>query len=166
MCDSRYAFLGAMRAVAQTISYEVVMSLVIFCPLLFVGSFNLSVVNNCGFLRVFLILEVALAWVLVMLAETHRTPFDFVEGESELVAGYNVEFGGVGFAILALREYRNIFFISFITGVVFVGVRRVFDFFILNEFFRVVFITIFGYGVICIRGVLPRFRYDLLMQTC
>lgn len=101
-----------------------------------------------------------------MLAETHRTPFDFVEGESELVAGYNVEFGGVGFAVLALSEYRNIFFISFFRGVVFVGVRSLFSFYLVGEIVTVVFMTVFTYLVICIRGVLPRFRYDLLMKTC
>lgn len=166
VCDSRYAFLGAMRAVAQTISYEVVISIVIFCPLLFLGSFNLTEINNSGFLRSIIIFEVLLAWIFVILAETHRTPFDFVEGESELVAGYNVEFGGVGFAILALREYRNIFFISFLSGVVFVGFRRLFSLLFINELLTVVFITIFTYLVICIRGVLPRFRYDLLINTC
>ena len=166
VCDSRYAFLGAMRAVAQTVSYEVVIRLVIFCPLLFIGSFDLSVVNSSGFLGIFFMFEVCVAWVFVMLAETHRTPFDFVEGESELVAGYNVEFGGVGFAVLALSEYSNIFFISFFRGVVFVGIRSLFSFYLAGEIITVVFMTVFTYLVICIRGVLPRFRYDLLMKTC
>nr|UYR45719.1 NADH dehydrogenase subunit 1 [Musculium lacustre] len=166
VCDSRYAFLGAMRAVAQTISYEVVMSIIVFCPLLFLGSFNLSEINNSGFLGLFLMFEVLLAWIFVMLAETHRTPFDFVEGESELVAGYNVEFGGVGFAILALSEYSNIFFMSFLSGVIFVGFSSLFSFFLINELLTVIFMVIFTYFVICIRGVLPRFRYDLLMNTC
>jgi NADH-ubiquinone oxidoreductase chain 1 len=166
VCDSRYAFLGAMRAVAQTISYEVVISLVIFCPLLYVGSFNLRLINSYGFVGVFLMLEVCVAWGFVVLAETHRTPFDFVEGESELVAGYNVEFGGVGFAMLALREYSNILFMSFLTGVVFIGLSSVFPTVILNELVTVIFITVFAYLVICIRGVLPRFRYDLLIKTC
>lgn len=120
MCDSRYAFLGAIRAVAQRISYEVFLRTCLFCPVLLVGRFDLMEIRSFSFINLLIGQELLVLWVISILAETNRAPFDFVEGESELVAGYNVEFGGVGFALLALAEYRNIMFISMVTGLLFV----------------------------------------------
>lgn len=113
--------LGAMRGVAQTISYEVVFRGVVLCPLLFVGTFDFLEIRSSIMLILFFCFEAFLIWVVVLLAELNRAPFDFVEGESELVAGYIVEYGGVGFALIALAEYGNIFFIRIISGAVFLG---------------------------------------------
>ena len=110
-----------MRAIAQRISYEVFLRTCLFCPLLLVGSYNLIDCRGAGFPCVILGQEVLLLWIICILAETNRAPFDFVEGESELVAGYIVEFGGVGFALLALAEYRNMVFIRMLTGILFFG---------------------------------------------
>jgi len=160
--DSRYAILGAMRGVAQTISYEVVFRGVILCPLLFIRTFDLLEIRTLKLLTVIFCLEVLLAWLVVLLAELNRAPFDFVEGESELVAGYIVEYGGVGFALIALAEYGNIFFIRIITGVIFLrsllgGVGLLF-----LSFWTV----LISYTIVGVRGRMPRFRYDLLIYFC
>jgi len=88
------------------------------------------------------------------LAETNRSPFDFAEGESELVSGYNVEFSGPGFVLLFLSEYLSILFISFLTG----SLARDSSFFV-----SVVFGVLGAFSFIWVRGTLPRFRYDQLM---
>nr|YP_010555890.1 NADH dehydrogenase subunit 1 [Tapes conspersus]UYR95122.1 NADH dehydrogenase subunit 1 [Tapes conspersus] len=163
-CDSRYGFLGAMRAIAQSISYEVFLSTCLFCPLLLVGSFSLSECRSMSFLSIFLGQEVLLLWIICILAETNRAPFDFVEGESELVAGYMVEFGGVGFAILALAEYSNMTFMSMVTGILFFSFLM--DNYFLGSFLFSMYMIFFSYFMVWVRGVLPRFRYDLLMSLC
>lgn len=122
LCNSRYAFLGAIRAVAQTISYEVYISTALFRILLLVGSYDLSLIRNNNFLSFRLGFVTFVLWVMAVLAETNRIPFDFVEGESELVAGYITEVSGGGFALLALAEYSNIIFISLLTGIVFFNI--------------------------------------------
>ena len=91
---------------------------------------------------------------LVVLAETNRSPFDFAEGESELVSGYNVEFSGPGFVILFLSEYLSILFMSFLVG----SLARDCSFFI-----SVLFCSLAAFSFIWVRGTLPRFRYDQLM---
>lgn len=108
-----------MRAVAQSISYEVRMRTILFCPLLFTGVFEIGYFREDEFSYYLLCLEVMVIWFVRVLAETNRAPFDFVEGESELVSGYNVEFGGFGFALIALAEYGNIIFIRVLTCVLF-----------------------------------------------
>nr|YP_010393151.1 NADH dehydrogenase subunit 1 [Nototeredo knoxi]UPX89277.1 NADH dehydrogenase subunit 1 [Nototeredo knoxi] len=166
-CNSRYGLLGAMRGVAQSISYEIVMSSIVFCPLLLVGSYDLVECREWGMINSILIIESFVVWLIVMLAETNRTPFDFVEGESELVAGYSVEYGGGAFAMIALAEYGNIFFVSVITSVLFlsgVGLFPLFDFW--YDFWLGLSSVLFCYFFIIIRGALPRFRYDLLMRLC
>nr|YP_003934249.1 NADH dehydrogenase subunit 1 [Paphia euglypta]ADB03047.1 NADH dehydrogenase subunit 1 [Paphia euglypta] len=163
-CDSRYGFLGAMRAIAQSISYEVFLSTCLFCPLMMIGSYSLNDCRMSEFPSVLLGQEVLLLWVICVLAETNRAPFDFVEGESELVAGYMVEFGGVGFALLALAEYSNMVFMSMVTSLLF------FSWFwgltIFNSLFFSFFVVGVSYFLVWVRGVVPRFRYDLLMGLC
>jgi NADH-ubiquinone oxidoreductase chain 1 len=90
------------------------------------------------------------------LAETNRTPFDFAEGESELVSGFNVEYGGGGFALIFLAEYARILFIRFLFCVLFLGCD-------LNSLFFYVKVTFISFLFIWVRGTLPRFRYDRLM---
>nr|UPX89028.1 NADH dehydrogenase subunit 1 [Xyloredo sp. E89] len=164
-CNSRYGLLGAMRGVAQTISYEVVMSGVLFCPLLIMGSFDVCFIRNWSFVNFFFFFEVMVIWFIVVLAETNRAPFDFVEGESEIVSGYSVEYGGGSFAMIALGEYSNIFFMGILsTTLFFVGLGSFF-FFFSDLIFGVVSVFI-CYLIIMVRGSFPRFRYDLLMLLC
>lgn len=118
-CDSRYGMLGAIRGVAQAISYEVVIRGVVFCPLIIIGTLDLAECRQRGEVACVAAFETLVVWVVVMLAETNRTPFDFVEGESELVAGYSVEYGGGAFAVIALAEYGRMFFMRVLTSVIF-----------------------------------------------
>nr|YP_010555877.1 NADH dehydrogenase subunit 1 [Marcia recens]UYR95109.1 NADH dehydrogenase subunit 1 [Marcia recens] len=163
-CNSCYGFLGAMRAIAQSISYEVFLSTCLFCPLLLVGSYSLSSCRESEFPSVLLGEEVLILWIICILAETNRAPFDFVEGESELVAGYMVEFGGVGFALLALAEYSNMTFMSMLTGILFFGFLLDGSFF--GSFLFAFYMVGISYFLVWVRGVVPRFRYDLLMSLC
>nr|YP_010555844.1 NADH dehydrogenase subunit 1 [Cryptonema producta]UYR95076.1 NADH dehydrogenase subunit 1 [Cryptonema producta] len=163
-CDSSYSFLGAMRAIAQSVSYEVFLSTCLFCPLVLVGSFELIESRKMPFPSVLLGLEVMLLWLICVLAETNRAPFDFVEGESELVAGYMVEFGGVSFALLALAEYSNMAFMSMLSGCLFFS-SFTFSPLVESVFFGS-FMVLIMYFMVWVRGVVPRYRYDLLMSLC
>nr|UPX88969.1 NADH dehydrogenase subunit 1 [Xylophagaidae sp. E23]UPX88981.1 NADH dehydrogenase subunit 1 [Xylophagaidae sp. E81] len=161
-CNSRYGLLGSLRGVAQTISYEALMSSLLFCPLLLMGSFDFSVFREWGISNFFLFFEVFVLWIFVVLAETNRAPFDFVEGESEIVSGYSVEFGGGSFAMIALGEYSNIFFMSVLTSLFFFWGSSFFWSDLVMSFFSV----LMCYFVISVRGAFPRLRYDLLMEIC
>nr|YP_010393139.1 NADH dehydrogenase subunit 1 [Neoteredo reynei]UPX89265.1 NADH dehydrogenase subunit 1 [Neoteredo reynei] len=167
-CDSRYGMLGAMRGVAQAISYEVVMSGVAFCPLLLLGTFDLvGWRQSGGIMMCVLTVESMIIWMIVMLAETNRTPFDFVEGESELVAGYSVEYGGGSFAMIALAEYGSMFFMALLTSVMFFsGFGMPGHACVWINLWHSWWAVVFCYFFIVIRGALPRFRYDLLMSFC
>lgn len=115
--------LGGMRAVAQTISYEVSLSLILMCFVYLVLRMNL--LDFMKFQRfiwfLFLCFPLCLIWLISGLAETNRTPFDFAEGESELVSGFNVEYRRGGFAFIFLAEYSNILFIRIICSILFLG---------------------------------------------
>lgn len=161
---SQYGLLGAIRAVAQSISYEVRIRTALFCPLLFLGSFELYAFREENFSYRFLLVEVFFIWFVSVLAETNRAPFDFVEGESELVSGFNVEFGGFGFALIALAEYSNIVFMRVITSVIFMSgfIRLGF----VGEVFIGIWVFFFSFFIVWVRGAFPRFRYDKLMLFC
>nr|YP_007627004.1 NADH dehydrogenase subunit 1 [Chauliops fallax]AFV25577.1 NADH dehydrogenase subunit 1 [Chauliops fallax] len=156
--NSNYSLLGSLRAVAQTISYEVSMAMIMLCFFIFIYSFNFFnfyiYQNYCWFM--FLSFPLFFSWLSSCLAETNRSPFDFAEGESELVSGFNVEYSGAGFSFIFLSEYMNIIFMSLVTVIIFMGCDYVsFIFFI-----KVSFII---FWFIWVRGTLPRFRYDKLM---
>jgi NADH-ubiquinone oxidoreductase chain 1 len=121
--NSNYALLGGLRAVAQTISYEVRLALILLRFILLVGGFNLIDlgVNQERIWFIFLIYPLSLAWLASILAETNRTPFDFAEGESELVSGFNVEYRSGGFALIFISEYARILFIRLIFSLLFLG---------------------------------------------
>nr|YP_010414518.1 NADH dehydrogenase subunit 1 [Gatzara nigrivena]URT60671.1 NADH dehydrogenase subunit 1 [Gatzara nigrivena] len=156
--NSNYALLGGLRAVAQTISYEVSMALLLLSLVFMIGSFNLIDFNfyQNYIWFIFLFLPISLAWITSMLAETNRTPFDFAEGESELVSGFNVEYSSGGFALIFLAEYASILFMSMLYSVIFLGS----DVFSIMFFMKLVFIS---FLFIWVRGTLPRYRYDKLM---
>lgn len=154
--NSKYAYLGSLRASAQSISYEICLLLILLFPLFFIS--DLNIYNFSFFPVLLLILPVIRVWFTSSLAETNRAPFDFAEGESELVSGFNIEYGGGAFALLFLAEYANILFIAIITAVLFLYSS---NFFILV--FRRVFISMF---FLFARGAFPRHRYDFLINIC
>nr|AIW06340.1 NADH dehydrogenase subunit 1 [Teloganodidae sp. MT-2014] len=156
--NSNYAMLGGLRAVAQTISYEVSLALIMMVFVVMVGSYNLGdfMVYQESMWFIFVGVELGLVWFVSCLAETNRTPFDFAEGESELVSGFNVEYSSGGFALIFLAEYASILFMSFLFVALLLGCD------IWNELFylKIVFLS---FCFIWIRGVMPRYRYDKLM---
>jgi len=156
--NSNYALIGAIRGVSQTISYEVSLVFLILSVVVMIKGFRLSVLDRVQEYIWFslILVPVFLGWVVTMLAETNRTPFDFSEGESELVSGFNIEYGRGGFALLFLAEYGIIIFMRYLMVLVFLG-----------GFSRLLVVNIKGL-ILCfyflwVRGILPRFRYDKLM---
>nr|WHM51822.1 NADH dehydrogenase subunit 1 [Stolotermes victoriensis] len=156
--NSNYSLLGGLRAVAQTISYEVSLAIVLLSFMLLVGGYNLLYFYcfQVYFWLIFLSFPLAFVWFVSCLAETNRTPFDFAEGESELVSGFNVEYGGGGFALIFMAEYTSILFMSFLFCVLFLGCD-------LGSLFFYVSVTFISFLFIWVRGTFPRFRYDKLM---
>nr|UEP16618.1 NADH dehydrogenase subunit 1 [Botanophila rubrifrons] len=156
--NSNYALLGGLRAVAQTISYEVSLALVLLSFVFLIGGFNMLMFYKfqkfIWFL--FIMFPFSLVWFSISLAETNRTPFDFAEGESELVSGFNVEYSSGGFALIFLAEYSSILFMSMLFCIMFLGS----DLFSIFFFFKLTFVS---FMFIWVRGTLPRFRYDKLM---
>nr|UPL65997.1 NADH dehydrogenase subunit 1 [Isometopus sp.] len=156
--NSNYSLLGGLRAVAQTISYEVSMAMIVICLLIFIYSYNIVdfMYFQMYIWMVFISIPLFFCWFSSCLAETNRSPFDFAEGESELVSGFNVEYGSGGFAYIFLSEYMNIIFMSMLSCVFFMGG----DMYSMLFYFKWVFL---GFCFIWVRGTLPRFRYDKLM---
>lgn len=156
--NSNYALLGALRAIAQTISYEVRIAIIILCFVVFIFRYNLIdfIIYQTGIWFIFFSFPLFFCWLSSCLAETNRAPFDFAEGESELVRGFNVEYSRGGFAFIFLSEYINIIFMRILTVIVFFGCDLISIFF----YFKVVFII---FWFIWVRATLPRFRYDKLM---
>jgi len=156
--NSNYALLGAIRGVAQTISYEVRIALIFLSFIFFLSSYNLNyfLANQIYIWFIVIRFPIFFCWVTAILAETNRTPFDFAEGESELVSGFNVEYGRGGFALLFLAEYGRIIFIRYFTVIIFIGG--------LNNLIIFNFLGCFlCYWFIWVRGTLPRYRYDKLI---
>nr|YP_007626978.1 NADH dehydrogenase subunit 1 [Anopheles farauti No. 4]AFO73365.1 NADH dehydrogenase subunit 1 [Anopheles farauti No. 4]AFO73378.1 NADH dehydrogenase subunit 1 [Anopheles farauti No. 4] len=156
--NSNYALLGGLRAVAQTISYEVSLALILLSFIFLVGNYNfLNFYNFQSYIWfIFFCFPLGLVWLASCLAETNRTPFDFAEGESELVSGFNVEYSSGGFALIFLAEYSSILFMSMLFVVIFLGS----DIYSFLFFLKLSFIS---FIFIWVRGTLPRFRYDKLM---
>nr|YP_009465603.1 NADH dehydrogenase subunit 1 [Eurydema maracandica]AUZ97284.1 NADH dehydrogenase subunit 1 [Eurydema maracandica] len=156
--NSNYALLGSLRSVAQVISYEVSMIMIMLCIIIFVFSYNLlDMMYYQGLIWfIFMSFPLFFCWVSSCLAETNRSPFDFAEGESELVSGFNVEYSSGGFAFIFLSEYMNIIFMSLMTVIIFLGC----DLWSLMFYIKIMMIV---FWFIWVRGVLPRFRYDKLM---
>nr|AXS66050.1 NADH dehydrogenase subunit 1 [Tenebrionoidea sp. 19 KM-2017] len=157
--NSNYAMLGSLRSVAQSISYEVSLSLILLSFIYLVLSLNfldfIGVQDLSWFL--FMCFPLCLIWLVSSLAETNRTPFDFAEGESELVSGFNVEYSSGGFAMIFLAEYSSIIYMSMICVILFLGS----DLYSWKFFLKLVFVSFFWLWA---RGTLPRFRYDKLMN--
>jgi len=158
--NSRYALLGGLRAAAQMISYEVSIGLIILNVVLCVGSLNLSeiVFFQRHVYLIFPLLPMFLIFFISSLAETNRSPFDLPEAEGELVAGYNVEYSSISFALFFLAEYGNIIFMSFFSVILFFGGWVHGGIFLVFKVMMVIFFFVW------IRAAFPRYRYDQLMQ--
>nr|YP_010960781.1 NADH dehydrogenase subunit 1 [Lethasterias fusca]WNH38672.1 NADH dehydrogenase subunit 1 [Lethasterias fusca] len=164
--NSNYSFLGGVRAVAQTISYEISLGLILLTVVVFSGGFNVGVISSsqsdcwlgiCCF-------PLFCIWFISTLAETNRAPFDLTEGESEIVSGYNVEYAGGPFALFFIAEYANIIFMNLFSVLLFLGgslpLELVFPLNIVGLVLKTVVLVV---SFLWIRASYPRFRYDQLM---
>nr|YP_009128307.1 NADH dehydrogenase subunit 1 [Darthula hardwickii]AJP09359.1 NADH dehydrogenase subunit 1 [Darthula hardwickii] len=156
--NSVYSMLGCIRSISQAISYEVSMSLMLICYFIFLGNYSLYDFYKFQMYSWFFFFSIPIVfcWFSCCMAETNRSPFDFSEGESELVSGFNVEYGSGLFSLLFISEYSSMVFMSYITCMVFLG----------GDFYSIIFcfkISFFCFFFIWVRSCLPRYRYDSLM---
>ncbi len=177
--NSKYAFLGALRSAAQVVSYEIAMGFALVGVLLAAGSMNLReiVLSQEGSLLHWFwlpLLPLFVVYFIAGLAETNRAPFDLAEGESEIVAGFHVEYSGMSFGVFFLAEYANMILISMLTSLMFLGgwlspfqgiplleslfswVPGIVWLLLKTSFFLLLFLWI--------RATFPRYRYDQLMR--
>jgi len=170
--NSRYAFLGSLRSAAQMVSYEVSIGFVLVCVLLAVGSLNLTdvVLAQKGSILNWYIwpfLPIYVIFFISALAETNRPPFDLPEAEAELVAGYQVEYSSMAFALFFLGEYANILLMSAMMAILFFGgwyaPIEALDF--IPGWIWLLIKTVFGFWMISmVKAFVPRYRYDQLMR--
>jgi NADH-quinone oxidoreductase subunit H len=177
--NSKYAFLGALRSTAQMVSYEIAMGFALIGVLIMAGSLNLTEIvlaQQGGILDWFMLplLPLFVIYIISGVAETNRAPFDVAEGESEIVAGFHVEYAGSGFAIFFLAEYANMILISALTALMFCGgwlspfegVPLIGDTF-LGQGSIAWFLaktSFFMYLFLWFRATFPRYRYDQIMR--
>jgi len=170
--NSKYAFLGAVRSAAQIVSYEIAMGFALVCVLMVAQSMNLGdiVLGQQGGLGIFNwylfpLFPMFLVYLISGVAETNRAPFDMAEGESEIVAGFHVEYSGMAFALFFLAEYANMILIAFLTSVMFLGGWLSPVPFLPDSFVwllaKVSFILLL---FLWFRATFPRYRYDQLMR--
>ena len=169
--NSKYAFLGALRSAAQMVSYEVSMGLVIINVLICVGSLNLSLIVEAQREMWFALplFPMFVVFFISTLAETNRAPFDLPEGESELVAGYFVEYSSMSFALFFLGEYANMILMSAMTTVLFLGgwlppVDIAPFNMIPGPIWFIIKICLVLFVFLWVRATTPRYRYDQLMR--
>nr|WDE82368.1 NADH dehydrogenase subunit 1 [Empidonax alnorum] len=164
--NSKYALIGALRAVAQTISYEVTLAIILLCVIILSGNYTLNTlaITQEPMYLIFSSWPLAMMWYISTLAETNRAPFDLTEGESELVSGFNVEYAAGPFALFFLAEYANIMLMNTLTTILFLNPSS------LNmpqELYPLILATkalLLSAGFLWIRASYPRFRYDQLMH--
>jgi len=157
--NRKYALIGALRGIAQTISYEIRLALLLFRFLILFPRLNLKeiFINQEKFRIFILALPLFIFWFISCVAETNRTPFDFAEGESELVSGFNIEYGAGGFALIFMAEYARILFLRLLTRIL-LGFSRI------SYIEVIIIITSFAFIWIWARATLPRYRYDKLIN--
>jgi NADH-quinone oxidoreductase subunit H len=166
--NSRYAFLGAVRSTSQMVSYEVSMGLLIMPVIICTGSFNFSTISyfqSQNSWLMFALLPVAGLFLISILAETNRTPFDLPEAEAELVAGYNVEYSSLTFALFFLGEYGNMIILAIFTSLLFFGGWPLGLPSWLSLIIFIAKIMAVCFFFIFVRANLPRYRYDQLMAV-
>nr|QNS38426.1 NADH dehydrogenase subunit 1 [Piprites chloris] len=164
--NSKYALIGALRAVAQTISYEVTLAIILLSVIIFSGNYTLNTLATTQepMYLIFSSWPLAMMWYISTLAETNRAPFDLTEGESELVSGFNVEYAAGPFALFFLAEYANIMMMNALTAILFLNPSL---FKLPQELFPLTLATkilLLSAGFLWIRASYPRFRYDQLMH--
>jgi NADH-quinone oxidoreductase subunit H len=179
--NSKYAFLGAMRSTAQIVSYELAMGFALVCVLLAAQSMNLGDIvrgqsGGYGFLHWYFIplFPMFVVYFIAGVAETNRAPFDLAEGESEIVAGFHVEYSGMGFAIFFLAEYINMILITATATVLFLGgwlnpfqnwpLLGALTDHVPGLFWMLGKMLIFMFLFLWFRATFPRYRYDQLMR--
>nr|YP_010963412.1 NADH dehydrogenase subunit 1 [Echinocrepis rostrata]WNL54524.1 NADH dehydrogenase subunit 1 [Echinocrepis rostrata] len=164
--NSKYSLLGAIRAVAQTISYEISLALILLSIIILSSSFNLVYIINVQEFSWYswICFPLFYIWFVSTLAETNRAPFDLTEGESEIVSGYNVEYAGGPFALFFLAEYANIILMNLFSVILFLGgpspINEIFPF---NTLIIGIKTTALVFLFLWVRAAYPRFRYDQLM---
>nr|UYG18662.1 NADH dehydrogenase subunit 1 [Cylix sp. z GS-2022] len=164
--NSKYALIGSLRAVAQTISYEVSLGLILLASVIFAGDFTLQTFTTTQEAIWLLVPAWPLAtmWYISTLAETNRAPFDLTEGESELVSGFNVEYAGGPFALFFLAEYANILLMNTLSATLFLGASHIPTLPMLTTTNLMMKATILSVLFLWVRASYPRFRYDQLMH--
>lgn len=145
--ENVYGVLGGLRSSSQIIAYEIIIFFVIILIVIFHISWNLWDFN----FSVWYLFDIFIIWLLILLVETNRRPYDFAEGERELVSGYNIEYIGVLFAYIFIAEYGMLVFLSWVTSVMFLT----------SYIFWLVLLFL-----IIVRGFIPRRRYDILISNC
>jgi len=154
---SKYRIIGSYRSTAQTISYEISMLIILLPRLIIMFTINRQKVNMNLIPTIILnISAMILIWLITILAETNRTPFDLTEGESELVSGYNTEYSGGQFSMIFISEYRIIIFMSILTYFLFISLS--------NNIYQLIIITIIIVFFVWSRISFPRIRYDMLIR--
>lgn len=145
--ENVYGVLGGLRRSSQIIAYEIIIFFLIILVVIYYSRWNLY---NYSF-SVWYLIDLFIIWLLILLVETNRSPYDFAEGERELVSGYNIEYIGVLFAYIFIAEYGILVFFSWVTSAIFLG------------WFNFWMILLF---LIIVRGFIPRRRYDILISNC
>jgi len=176
--NSKYAFLGAMRSAAQVVSYEIAMGFALVGVLICTGSLNLSDIvraqaGDAGFTEFFFVplLPLFIIYFISGVAETNRAPFDVAEGESEIVAGFHVEYAGAAFAVFFLAEYANMILVSFLAAVLFLGGwLSPLQGWLTGPlaapgwWWLAVKVVGFMFSFLWFRATFPRYRYDQIMR--
>ena len=144
---SKFGYLGGLRSSSQSLSYEIILIIIFLFIIVYFNNINIKIYNNI-FLTIFLF-YIMIIWLLLVLTETNRAPFDFSEGERELISGFNIEYSSSGFVLWFLSEYAIIIWFRFFTALIF--------------YINIIFIFLFLYFLVLLRNVYPRFRYDFLI---
>nr|CCI69544.1 NADH dehydrogenase subunit 1 [Metacrangonyx goulmimensis] len=157
--NCKYSMMGCIRAMAQMISYEVSLMMIILSLIYMKSSFNFKELMNWSFMSLSLVifLPLSMIWLASSLAETNRTPYDFSESGSELVSGFNTEYSGGGFTLIFLAEYSSILFMSLLFCFFFLSSKNL-------NLVTLYFTMIIAFLFIWTRSTMPRFRYDKLMN--
>ncbi|YP_009990805.1 NADH dehydrogenase subunit 1 (mitochondrion) [Colius striatus] len=164
--NSKYALIGSLRAVAQTISYEVTLAIILLSVIILSGNYTMTTlaITQEPMYLAFSSWPLAMMWFISTLAETNRAPFDLTEGESELVSGFNVEYAAGPFALFFLAEYANIMLMNTLTTILFFNPSSIN---LPDEMFPIILATktlLLSSIFLWIRASYPRFRYDQLMH--
>nr|UFQ89299.1 NADH dehydrogenase subunit 1 [Eopsetta jordani] len=164
--NSKYALIGALRAIAQTISYEVSLGLILLSTILLAGGFSLQTFHYAqeDTWLLWSTWPLAMMWFVSTLAETNRAPFDLAEGESELVSGFNVEYAAGPFAMFFLAEYANILFMNTLSVILFLGCMLTPTHPEILATTLMIKTALLSVIFLWIRASFPRFRYDQLMH--